>query len=739
MRNQPLNSVLHAETANPESLIDPPARTRFVVLGAAFLVGAVVVLGRIAWVQATLQDRYLETLNSTTIEYETIPARNGRILSDGSEVYAVDVDQYTVEMHYRWLQDPPDERWISRQVRRRLSAEERSQPEVVERTENDLQTERLDGLKNLLSVTGLSAKDFARRRQNIQERVGRIADSVNRRHFQSATTSETEPTDDNALIRMANAVRSALTTTPRRRTAERIVVREEESFHQIRANVDFGVAAQIREQPRLFPGVRVVVSNRRTYPNKTVAAHVIGARTERREDENRSGFSKKSRNSPSSDVGRFGVERSYDHQLRSVPGLRKIVRSYRMEILDSSIEREPVSGRDVVLTLNHPLQMHAEQLLAEAMLDRPFEILAPNTSDEEQLPQPIPTGGSIVAMDVVTGRLLAVASAPAFDLTLFTDGSEEAWRKINSDKRFPFLSRTTSTALPPGSVMKPVTAAAALESGGLNPDDEFYCQGFLTQPDEHRCLVFRLYNRGHGDINLTRALGQSCNVYFFSAARRMGFKSLRMWADRFGFGRRTGVDVPFEKRGNLPGSARVSDNVDMSRETLGFAIGQAQLTVTPLQMVRAIAAIANGGWLVTPHLVSPDGVARDSRDTDDRPHSISRRRITDLSDQTLERIREGMEAVVQQPWGTGHKTVRLDGVKIAGKTGTAETARGRPDHAWFAGYVPADNPQIAFVVVLENGGSGSRAAGPVARELVREMLRLSVVTPADDAATDRSD
>jgi penicillin-binding protein 2 len=141
-----------------------------------------------------------------------------------------------------------------------------------------------------------------------------------------------------------------------------------------------------------------------------------------------------------------------------------------------------------------------------------------------------------------------------------------------------------------------------------------------------------------------------------------------------------------------------------------------------------MAAIANGGWLVTPHVVSADGMARTAADIDDRPQDLSRRRISGLTDGTLARIREGLRAVVQQPYGTGYKTARLEEVAIAGKTGTAETGPGKADHAWFVGYVPAENPQYAFVVVLEHGGSGSRAAGPVTRALVQKMLDTDLVS-----------
>lgn len=721
MRNQPFNSAFAPTESRTDSLIDPAPEVRFRLLKIAFVMATVVVLGRVAWVQAKLQDRYLEVLNSTTVEYELIPARDGRIMTETSEVLATDVDQYAVQLHYRWLQDPIDDGWLRRQVRSRLSSKERRDSAIVAEVRATIQEERQRMWQQLIQAIGMDNQTFRERRATIQESVQRIADSVNRRH-EFRTTDATQSEEQGLVFRLASALRTALVTAPSRTSSNRIVVREEESYHAIQSNVPLEIAAKIREQPHLFPGVRVVAGNRRTYPLGDVAPHVVGARTQASDEEKARLQDNEFNGDWTPRVGRFGVEHRYDLQLRGIPGRRKVVRNRRMEVVESQLERTPVSGRDLILTIDIDVQQHAEQLLSETLMDRPAKFLVqPEPSTTSQAPQPIPTGGSIVVMDVTTGRILAAASAPAFSLSLYNGGSQSDWEGVRADKRFPFLSRVTQTALPPGSVMKPFTAAAAMASGALDPDATFHCNGYLTQPDEHRCLIYRLYNRGHEDITLKRALAQSCNVYFFAAARKMEFGPLRQWCDRFGLGRQTGVDLPFERSGTVPGSPvqNGTPSTRLQREALGLAIGQSSLTVTPLQMTRAMAAIANGGWLVTPHVVSPDGTARTTNEIDDRPNEITRRKIAGLSPMALDHIREGLQAVVQESYGSGYKTVRLADVAVAGKTGTAETKPGMPDHAWFAGYFPAEEPRYAFTVVLEHGGSGSRAAGPVARELIR--------------------
>jgi penicillin-binding protein 2 len=341
------------------------------------------------------------------------------------------------------------------------------------------------------------------------------------------------------------------------------------------------------------------------------------------------------------------------------------------------------------------------------------------------------------------------------------------------------LPRLTHLQLPPGSAFKPLIAVAVLESRRIDPDEPIHCRGYLDEPDRDRCLIYRHYGVGHGDVTLEDALCRSCNVYFFTAARRIGPEAIVEWAERFGFGRATGIDLPGEYAGSVPcppalrrerekqavvqaifspfaedgGSASPPAIQTGARETwypgdtLGLAIGQSRLTVTPLQIVRMMAAIANGGYLVTPHVVrrihpssanDADAVNLAS-DADHAPLTSGDVSpppvpIRGLSPSTLQRVRAGLSRVVSHPQGTGHRSVYLEDVSIAGKTGTAETGRSGEDHAWFVGYVPADAPRFAFVVVLDRGGSGGAIAGPPARKVVEAMLDLGLLSNARETS-----
>jgi len=743
MLNSLQNPLFDTKDAASPELIAAGNSLRINGIGLFFVAAVLAILARVYWVQTRLPARYLQALQVTSTEDEFIPARDGRILAD-SIVLASDVDVYGVEVHYRWLQHVIDPQWLKSQIRQRLSREERRDAELVAHAEDQVLAERTALRNALADLTQISSADLTARFTKVEVRVQKISDAVNHRQPGSlaAGADEAPGEDHGVLLTFAESIRAALTTPPLRTEESRIVVREEETWHPVLEDVGLSVAAVINEHPERFPGVRVVSSTRRTYPELTLAAHVVGVRTNVRDSDLAGDSSIAGLTRTALRVGRSGVERSYEHQLLGVAGVRRTIRDRRQRVISSEIVRHPVSGRDVTLTLDSQLQQLSEQLLAESLNDAPRLLLpeVPSTEDSEvdrttaAEPQPIPVGGCIIVMEADSGRLLAAASAPTFDLSMFVDGSPALWNAVNSDTRRPFVPRFAGMALPPGSTFKIVTAIAALESGTITRDMPFECQGYLNNPDEHRCMIFRLFGATHGRVNLRTALAQSCNVYFFDAARRMGIEPLVQWADLLEFGHMTGIDLPFEKTGTVPSASRSAGASEtdaarrrFEREAPGLSIGQSRLTVTPLQMARLVGFVANDGWLVTPHVVSDDGMARSATEIDTSPYRATRKRIPGVSSETLSAVRAGLKAAVEEPIGTGFKTVRLPDVSIAGKTGTAETAPGKPDHAWYTGYVPSENPRYVVVVALEHGGSGSKAAGPIARELMRSMVERGLL------------
>ncbi len=367
-------------------------------------------------------------------------------------------------------------------------------------------------------------------------------------------------------------------------------------------------------------------------------------------------------------------------------------------------EHEPVPGGDVTLTLDFHLQQTAEELLDSALNRAALQYETRKSS-----------GGAIVVLNVHSGEMLALASAPRFDPAVFA-GDDSAHRvALLADPTSPLFHRAIQMALPPGAIFKTLTAVALLESAGLDPAATFHCRGYLDRPDQQRCAIYVRRGTGHGDITLADALAEGCNVYFFHHAESLPPEALPDWSQRFGFGQPTGIDLGGEAHGVVPSPdtiKRLSGHRWRTADAQALAIGQGALTITPLQAARMMAAIANGGLLVTPHVLRGDHLAHP---------------IAGLTYSSLAAIRAGLLQAVAEKEGTSHDTLYLDPVSIAGMTGTAAIGDDQPDRAWFAGYMPADKPRYAIVVVLERAGDATTAACPVVRQLVLKMLEEGIL------------
>jgi penicillin-binding protein 2 len=693
------------------AVVDPRRRLRFCLLG--FAVMAILVFARVVELEvsegAGFRDEALRP-----IERETpLPAPRGRILARDGTVLACDRTIRGVAVQYRWLQEPPDQQWVGKMARSRLPKTDRRNAEKLAAEKANVLAERVDLAARLARLCGLSPRQWAARTRRIQARVERIAESANARRASAAVAPERA--DDSWGVR----VRRLLLDDP---PAPRIVVKEELEPQVVVEDVAPAVVSEISAHGDRYPSTTIVQLSRRTYPQATLAAHILGHVGQDREDE----F-----------VGRTGVEKQYETILQGHPGTAveqtdrggRTVTSYRRE--------EPVAGQDVTLTLDLTLQQTAEQLI-EAARERRRLVAAERgqnyllaatkraeNSSDPFLTDPFLTGGAVAVMDVRTGAILAAAAAPAFDPNLFAGGDDERLAALLSDPSKPLFDRVSRMAIPPGSAFKTLTAVALLETGTVGPETSLTCQGYLHHPDRQRCELFVRQGIGHGEVTLCDALAVSCNVYFFHFAGRMGPRPLVDWAGQFGFGRPTGIDLPGETAGRVPCPENIGElegRTWRTSDTQLLAVGQSSLMVTPLQMLRMMAAVANGGWLVTPHVERDRGMRGEGRGARDE----GRKRVA-VSQRTLQTVREGLRRVVADTKGTAHGTAYMQSTAIAGKTGTAETGGDRPSHAWFVGYAPADNPKVAFVVVLEHAGSGGTSAGPVAKRLVVRMEQLGIL------------
>lgn len=714
--------------------VDRYPLVRLALLFAVIVAPLVVVGWRVGRLQMEMAGVYASEFSRLAEQIEEIPCLDGSILTSDGQIAAQDVPGLEVQVHYRWIEEPPDPRWVKQKVLSRIPRGERRKAERVQAETEKFLAERVALWQQLADVVNVPLAELTKRRTAIQLRVDHMKQRVERTRALAAQEPLPPLTPATTWLGMAqNLFVEWAAQAPEVKAPEPVVLKEELSYYPLVAEITPGLRAQLKSHPELYPNLRVVDVTHREYPLGSVAVHVVGFRKPLTQEE----WAARQARLPQGDplgympgdrIGQTGVERFHERHLRGVRGQRKLWLNSQGEIVEEREIRAARPGQDLELTLNLELQRTAEQLLSEAVNPPPASL--ENSSSEEVAPLRIAPAesGCIAVMDVRTGELLVAASWPTFDINTYLNGTSAERQAIEADPKIPLYPRLHKMTLAPGSVFKALTATAMLQAG-LRPEESFHCQGYLDNPNKRRCLPFVHQGVGHGDVNLSLAMAQSCNVYFFHGARVMGGKRLLESAAQFGFGQPTGIDLPNESPGNLPA---------MPCDHLGVAIGQAALTVTPLQIVRMMAAIANGGELLTPRLARRSGsvVVTDESSTESASTLLlapQSRSIPELSSQTLAAVRHGLEQVVAFPRGTGYKTVRLREVAVAGKTGTAES-RGGQDHAWFAGYVPADRPRYALVVVLQRGGSGGKMAGPLARKLVQAMLKEGVIDQSREVA-----
>lgn len=441
------------------------------------------------------------------------------------------------------------------------------------------------------------------------------------------------------------------------------------------------------------PEFEVDVRHLRLYRHGAQTAHVLGYLGEVSENDLTRGGG---RYIVGDLVGKKGIEQTYDQLLRGRDGNRVVVVDSRGRLLEED-EREPaVPGQSLTLTLDLDLQQEAERMMDGKV-------------------------GSVVALDPRNGEILALVSEPSFDPNLFARRlDQDEWDALLNNEHHPLQNRALQNSYAPGSVFKIVMATAGLTEGVVGSDDTVYCDGSTAIYGNQ----FRCWKRGgHGWVNLHSALKYSCDVYFYHLGQKLGIERIAQYARMFGLGDSTGVDLRGEKAGLVPDpewSRRERHQSWYPGETISVAIGQGPILVTPLQMARMVAVVANGGYLVTPHLV--------------REAAIPQPVATGLDPRILANLRQQLWSVVNEEGGTG-AAARLDGLDIAGKTGTSQViaqktwtdssslAYEHRDHAWFASFAPAAAPRLVVVVFVEHGGKGSAAAAPIAKALYEKYLQ----------------
>jgi penicillin-binding protein 2 len=487
-------------------------------------------------------------------------------------------------------------------------------------------------------------------------------------------------------------------------------------------DVDWATVVAVETHQLDLPGVTLRARPRRSYADGQIGAHVLGYLGEIGPKQLK--ILKEQGYATGDEFGQYGLEKTWEYFLRGQSGGQQVevdAVGRRVRVLH---EVTDVPGYTVHLTLDRELQETAFQAL----------------KGKE---------GTIVALDVNTGDILAMVSTPAFDPNIFARGvKSDEWQALIKDRLRPLSNRAIQGQYPPGSTFKVLVAIAGLEEGILQPESRISDPGYYYFGNRQ----FRDWKKGgHGSVDLHRAIVESCDVYFYQAGQRVGVDRIAKWARAFGLGEKSGAALDDEKGGIIPDSEWKRKRFRQPwypGETLSVAIGQGYVTTTPLQLVNMMAALANGGTLYRPRIVSKIESADGSTVREYGPEKI---RKINLKPTTLERLHKALADVVKVAGGTGG-AARSTLVDIAGKTGTAQVVEMKGaylkseqlayfnrDHAWFVSYAPAQRPRIAVVVLVEHGGHGGEAAAPMAKKVIEKYIQLQAQPPEQRQARIQGD
>lgn len=495
----------------------------------------------------------------------------------------------------------------------------------------------------------------------------------------------------------------------------------------IRRNVERKKALLVAQEASNLPGISVEVEAMRDYPYGSLLSQVLGYQQPipagKEEEYREEGYD------PATDrVGTAGIEATYEEVLRGQKGERIVEEDVLGRVLRVVEEREvPMPGANVYLALDVDLQRAAEKAL------------------EHGLRRANSPRGAAIAMNPQTGEVLAMVSLPTYDDNIFVHGVSERDLERWNDPHRPLINHAISDALPPGSVFKVVIASAALQEEVLTPRTHLNCPGRIVVPNKYypndpgRAQPFYCWNEaGHGTLNVVGGIAQSCDIFFYKVGggfeetefEGLGVERIAEYARLFGLGEPTGVELPAESPGLVPTSEWKRHTYGESwstGDTYNLSIGQGFLEVTPLQMLNVINVVASGGTLPRPQIVHH---VTDAQGDIIQPFEPEIIRTLPIGKEHLALVRQGMEEAVAH--GTAAKRGQIEGLRIAGKTGTAQFCDDimcgvgfeQPEHAWFAAFAPVENPEISVIVFLYNGGEGSVTAVPVAREILAHYFGL---------------
>lgn len=492
---------------------------------------------------------------------------------------------------------------------------------------------------------------------------------------------------------------------------------------KLASNISNASFAKINEMSSSFPGISTYSEPTVSYPYKELASHILGYVAPVTQDD----LAKDSSYEQNDVIGRTGIEKAFDKYLKGVDGIKQVDMSVDGQVTDEYVSKEAQAGSDVVLTIDADLQKKTEEALESTI-----KSIQGMVSDRYEKPEE----GSAVVLNVKTGEVLAMASYPNYDPSLFIGGiSQENWNNYLNDSRHVLVNKAISDKSAPGSTFKMVTAIAGIESGAIDTKTKINDTGRYTYYKDYQPYCW--LRSGHGWQNVTQAIEHSCNYFFYETGRRAGIDELVRVAKSFGLGSKTGIELPGEISGTLASPETESEWT--GGKTIQAAIGQLNNDFTPLQMAKYTAMIANGGKNIDITIVksikNSNGTETSRNEIDNyikEKLGVDTNSGSDLtiSEEDLNAIKDGMKGVTSDEGGTAHSAFANFNIEVGGKTGSASTRNGNAN-AWFVGFAPFDNPEIAIAVYVKNGQHGNYTA-PVAREIFAQYLGMNSASITED-------
>lgn len=495
--------------------------------------------------------------------------------------------------------------------------------------------------------------------------------------------------------------------------------------------------AEFSENSDNYPGINISVQPVRLYKEGTLASHILGYAAKISDDEYKNLKGDYDQNDL---IGKTGIESLFEKYLKGKKGTKQIDMAVDGTTTAEVVEDEAIAGSNVILTIDSKLQKIAE----EALKDNIEKIKNGGFGKVYDA-----KGGSCVVMNVKTGEVLAMASYPDYNPQSFANGiSSEEWKSYNENTSYPLLNKCIQSAYEPGSIFKMVTAIAGLESGNISLTERINDTGvYKKYGTDWKCWYYTDYHTGHGYLNVIGAIQKSCNFFFYETADRMGIDTLDKYAKYFGLGTKTGIELPGEVSGNLASKEYVkSINESWNPgDTINAAIGQGYNKFTPLQMAKYISMVANGGNKVDAGIVKSIQNADGTEVSKDEINKFVSEKLgiskdnesedITLNSEYVNAVKEGMRSVTSGEAGTAYARFKNFNISVGGKTGSAEAgkdANGKDIvNAWFAAFAPYEDPEIAVVVMVENGGHGNYTAEAV-RNVMAEYFGMNTQNVTED-------